>query len=62
MDENILQNEGVDRIIALHISSALESGTVSIQPGPINASADIFKIEVIGKGGHGSEPDRTMTL
>lgn len=60
MDENILQNEGVDRIIALHISSALESGTVSIQPGPINASADTFKIEVIGKGGHGSEPDRTI--
>lgn len=60
MEERILQNEGVDRIIALHINSALDSGTVSIQAGPINASADTFKIEIIGKGGHGSEPNRTI--
>lgn len=59
-EEKILENEGVDRIIALHINSTLESGYVSIQEGAIKASADTFKIEVIGKGGHGSEPDLTI--
>ena len=58
MEEKILQKEGVDRIIALHISSALESGFTSIKEGPIKASADTFKIEVLGKGGHGSEPNK----
>ena len=58
--EKILENEGVDRIIALHISSDIKSGIVSIQDGPIKASADTFKIEIIGKGGHGSEPDHTI--
>lgn len=60
MEEKILQKEGVDRIIALHISSALEAGFTSIKEGPIKASADTFKIEVIGKGGHSSEPNNTV--
>nr|WP_308669841.1 amidohydrolase [uncultured Anaerococcus sp.] len=47
-------------MIALHINSALELGTASIQEGPIKASADTFKIEIIGQGGHGSEPDLTI--
>ena len=55
MEEKILEKEGVNRIIALHINSALELGTASIQEGPIKASADTFKIEIIGQGGHGSE-------
>ena len=60
MEERILEDEGVDRIIALHVWSTLESGTVSIQEGAIKASADTFKLDIIGEGGHASEPDLTI--
>jgi amidohydrolase len=60
VEERILEDEGVDRIIALHVWSTLESGTVSIQEGPIKASADTFKLDIIGEGGHASEPDLTI--
>lgn len=60
IEEKILEKEGVDRIIALHIRSSLRSGTVAIQDGPIMASADTFSLEIIGNGGHGSEPHLTI--
>lgn len=60
IEEKILEKEGVDRIIALHIRSSLKSGTVAIQDGPIMASADTFKLDIIGNGGHGSEPHLTI--
>lgn len=60
LEEKILEKEGVDRIISLHIRSSLKSGTVAIQDGPIMASADTFKLEIIGNGGHGSEPHLTI--
>lgn len=60
IEEKILEKEGVDRIIALHIRSSLKAGTVAIQDGPIMASADTFKLDIIGNGGHGSEPHLTI--
>ena len=41
---------------SLHVWSGLESGRVFIPDGPAFASADIFKIAVSGKGGHGALP------
>jgi amidohydrolase len=48
--------DGVDGIFGIHVWSDLECGTVNIQEGPIMASADVFTINVKGKGGHGSAP------
>lgn len=48
--------EGVNGIFGLHLWVDIPCGTVSIQEGPRMASADIFKIIVKGKGGHGSMP------
>jgi amidohydrolase len=48
--------EGVDGIFGMHVWGTLECGTVNIQEGPIMASADLFTINVKGKGGHGSAP------
>lgn len=41
---------------ALHVWSGLPSGKVFIPDGPTFASADLFKITVTGKGGHGALP------
>ncbi|MCT4606155.1 MAG: M20 family metallopeptidase [Marinisporobacter sp.] len=48
--------EGVDGVFGIHLWSDLPCGTVSVEEGPRMASADLFKIKVVGKGGHGSLP------
>jgi amidohydrolase len=45
---------------ALHITSTLPTGWVSSRGGPIMASADRFIIDVVGRGGHASEPFRAL--
>lgn len=60
VEEKILENENVDRIITIHIWNPIESGKVALQEGPIMASADTFKIEILGKGGHGAQPQQTV--
>ena len=48
--------EGVDAICGLHVWATLEAGKIGFRSGPIMASADIWDIEVKGRGGHGSRP------
>lgn len=50
----------VDNIFGMHISSDIPSGRVSADAGPRCASADIFSIKVMGKGGHGARPDQCV--
>lgn len=38
--------------------SSLDVGTISLTPGPINASCDYFRIVVQGKGAHVSTPQK----
>lgn len=45
---------------ALHITTAIPAGWVTAKGGPIMASSDTFEITVTGKGGHASEPFRTL--
>lgn len=45
---------------ALHITSSLPSGWLSARGGPTMASADRILIDVVGKGGHASEPFRAV--
>ena len=45
---------------ALHITSALPSGWLSSRTGSIMASADKLLVTITGKGGHASEPHRTI--
>lgn len=52
--------EGVDGIFGIHIWNDTEVGKVSVEAGPRMASAGIFKIHVLGKGGHGSMPHQTV--
>ncbi|MGG1215056.1 amidohydrolase [Micromonospora provocatoris] len=48
--------DGVDRIIGLHLFSTLPTGKIGICAGPFTANSDTFDIEIIGKGGHSSQP------
>ena len=48
---------GVDQAIAIHLWADIPSGKISVVEGARMAAVDVFDIQVIGKGGHGSRPD-----
>ncbi len=50
----------VTAAFALHTTSALPTGFVSTRGGSIMASSDELKITVTGKGGHASDPSKTI--
>jgi amidohydrolase len=58
VEEGVL--EGVDGIVALHVSSYLNSGTVGYHCGPIMAAGDFFDVKITGKGGHGGLPHQAI--
>nr|WP_072513974.1 amidohydrolase [Ndongobacter massiliensis] len=60
VEEGILDNPKVDAAMALHIWSAIETGKISVQAGPIMGAMDIFSLKIIGKGGHGALPQEAV--
>jgi len=45
---------------ALHITASMPAGTIGTRSGPLMASSDVLSIKITGKGGHASEPFRTL--
>ncbi len=54
--EGALDNPKVEAVAMLHVDPRIAPGTISITPGPVNASADELYVTVRGKGGHGAYP------
>ncbi len=52
--------ENVEEIFGLHVWNYQESGTIGIKDGPVMAAADMFTINIKGKGGHGATPQGTV--
>lgn len=50
----------VDGCFGIHLWSDIPVGKISVEAGPRMASADVFKIEIKGKGGHGSLPHQAV--
>nr|WP_207739926.1 amidohydrolase [Clostridium sp. 1001271B_150615_H5] len=46
----------LDTVAGMHIFPYLESGTISVDPGPRYTSASFMNIKIIGKSGHGAMP------
>lgn len=54
VEEGLLDD--VEAVFALHCWPSFAVGVVGIKSGPAMASADFFRVEVIGKGCHGADP------
>lgn len=52
--------DGVEYVIGQHVTSELPTGAVGFRPGAANANSDSFFIKIIGKGGHGSAPHKSV--
>ncbi len=56
IEDGVLENPKVDVALALHVWNEKPVGWIGITGGPVMAGAEIFKIKVCGKGGHGALP------
>ncbi|MHB1127125.1 MAG: M20 metallopeptidase family protein [Bacillota bacterium] len=56
----VLEEPVVDAILGMHVYPYLPAGAIGWKEGPIMAAADMFVLEVHGKGGHGASPHQTV--
>jgi len=60
VEEGVLKNPVVDRVMGMHIWSMIPSGKVSITEGVVMGGLDVFKLKVKGKGGHTGYPHEAI--
>lgn len=58
--DGVLEIPRPDFALALHLWNEKPIGWLGISPGPVMAASEIFKVRVIGKGGHGASPHLTV--
>ena len=47
-------------VFGMHNWPGMAEGAFGIRPGPVFAAADLFEIEIRGKGGHAAQPERAV--
>ncbi|MGB9521691.1 MAG: M20 metallopeptidase family protein [Anaerolineales bacterium] len=52
--------EELDAVFALHVDSNLSVGKITVNSGYVSAGVDTFYASIIGNGGHGAYPHRTI--
>lgn len=55
--EGCMENPTVDYVLGLHVMSYLETGTIELRYGKLNASSDGVTLKVFGKSAHGAYPE-----
>lgn len=60
IEAGVLKKPDVDAIIGLHLWNNLPLGTVGVRSGALMAAVECFRLQIIGKGGHGAMPDQTV--
>ncbi|MGA2504263.1 MAG: amidohydrolase [Anaerolineales bacterium] len=56
ISNGILENPKVDVALGLHVWNEKPVGWIGVSNGPAMAGAEIFRIKVVGRGGHGAVP------
>lgn len=60
IEDGLFERFDCDAVYALHNWPGLPPGMIGVNPGPMMAAADKFKIVVQGRGGHGAHPYLTI--
>lgn len=60
IEDGVMRDPKVDYVFGLHIEGNEKAGVLGFRGGPVCASPDTFTVRIVGKGGHGSEPHRTV--
>ena len=59
INEGVLENPKVDKILALHVYPSMDVGKVGFKPGLYMAACDELYLTIKGKGGHAALPQST---
>lgn len=60
IEDGAMKDPQVDYVFGVHITGEYPSGTFALTAGAAMAAPDTFKVRILGKGGHGSAPDKTV--
>ncbi len=60
IEEGALKNPDVEAIIGLHLWNNLPLGTVGVRSGALMGAVECFRVQILGRGGHGAMPDQTI--
>lgn len=60
IEDGLLENPKVDAAFAIHIQPQMDSGTAQYTKGVMSASMDTWQIDIQGKGGHSSMPQKCI--
>ncbi|MDD6299023.1 M20 metallopeptidase family protein [Hornefia butyriciproducens] len=60
VDDGILENPTVNAAFMIHVMPQLNVGKVQYSTGIASAAMDTFIVDIKGKGGHSSEPQKTI--
>jgi carboxypeptidase Ss1 len=60
IEDGAMEDPKVDFVFGLHIDGDTPAKVFKLRGGPTMAAPDSFKITIKGKGGHGSEPHKTI--
>ena len=56
VDDGMMERFGIQKVFGMHNLPGLDVGKFAITPGPMMAAADVFRIDITGKGGHAAKP------
>lgn len=60
LDDGLIERFRLQEVYGMHNLPGLDAGKFGVRAGPAMASADMFKIDVEGVGGHGAWPHITI--
>ncbi len=60
IEDGLFDKYPVESVFGMHNIPGMPVGTFAIKPGPMMAAFDIFKLKIIGRGGHAAMPQFTI--
>jgi hippurate hydrolase len=60
INDGLMDRFAIDQVYGMHNSPGLAVGKFAIRPGPYMASGDRLNITIEGRGGHASQPNKTI--
>lgn len=60
IEEGVLLAPPLEAMFGVHVDTSLPTGLVGLRKGTLNAAAEEFRLELIGRGGHGAFPHEAV--
>lgn len=60
VNDGMMDRFGIQEVYGMHNMPGTPAGTFAIRPGPLMAAADLFEIDIVGKGGHAAMPHKAV--